>query len=169
MVFDKITRYWHLCNASCAPQLLFLPWRHQRRLADDGLVGQVRDGRADGDVAPVLARGIDAVGQEDDEELLVGVDPDGGARPTTYKEGWKTDRGMIYIMFGSPIFIDTQLGHEVWRYSYDDRDGLDLFVFNRRRLYASEGMFETFLLEREPYYESAWRRALHRWRRGEVL
>ena len=76
---------------------------------------------------------------------------------------------MIYIVFGSPIFIDNQLDHEVWRYSYDDRGGLDLFVFNRRRLYASEGMFETFLLEREPLYESVWRRALQRWRRGEVL
>ena len=88
---------------------------------------------------------------------------------TSYKEGWKTDRGMISIVFGSPIFIDNQLDHEVWRYSYDDRGGLDLFVFNRRRLYASEGMFETFLLERESFYEAAWRRALQRWRRGEVL
>ncbi len=88
---------------------------------------------------------------------------------TSYKEGWKTDRGMIFIVFGSPIFIDNQLDHEVWRYSYDDRGGLDLFVFNRRRLYASEGMFETFLLERESFYEAAWRRALQRWRRGEVL
>ena len=88
---------------------------------------------------------------------------------TSYKEGWKTDRGMIYIVFGSPIFIDTQLEYETWRYSYDDRDGLDLFIFNRRRLYDSDGMFETYLLEREPYYESAWRRALRRWRRGEVL
>ncbi len=90
-------------------------------------------------------------------------------RYTSYKEGWKTDRGMIYILFGSPIFIDTQLEYEVWRYSYDDRDGRRVFVFNRRWLYASEGMFDTFLLEREPFYEAAWRRALQRWRRGEVL
>ncbi len=62
-----------------------------------------------------------------------------------------------------------QLEYEVWRYGYDDRDGRRVFVFNRRWLYASNGMFETFLLEREPFYETAWRRALQRWRRGEVL
>lgn len=90
-------------------------------------------------------------------------------RYTSYKEGWKTDRGMVYIMFGSPLYVDAQLEHEVWRYSYDDRDEIGAFVFNRRRLYASEGMFEVFLLEREPVYEAAWRRALLRWRRGEML
>jgi len=88
---------------------------------------------------------------------------------TTYKEGWKTDRGMIYTLFGSPLYVDTQLEYEVWRYSYDEQDPIGAFLFNRRRIYDSDGIFEAFMLEREAYYEAAWRRALQRWRRGDVL
>ena len=88
---------------------------------------------------------------------------------TTYKEGWKTDRGMIYILFGSPLYVDSQLEYELWRYNYDERDLIGSFAFTRRRLYASGGLFEAYLLEREPSYEAGWRRALRRWRRGEVL
>ena len=90
-------------------------------------------------------------------------------RYTTYKDGWKTDRGMIYILFGSPLYIDTQLEYEVWRYSYDEYDNIGSFAFTRRRLYASDGLFEAYLLNRDPSYEAGWRRALRRWRRGEVL
>ena len=88
---------------------------------------------------------------------------------TTYKDGWKTDRGMIYILFGSPLYVDTQLEYEVWRYSYDEYDNIGSFAFTRRRLYASGGLFEAYLLNRDPSYEAGWRRALRRWRRGEVL
>ena len=88
---------------------------------------------------------------------------------TTYKEGWKTDRGMVYILFGSPLYVDTQLEYEVWRYSYDEYDNIGSFAFTRRRLYASGGLFEAYLLNRDPSYEAGWRRALRRWRRGEVL
>ncbi len=88
---------------------------------------------------------------------------------TTYKEGWKTDRGMIYVMFGSPVYVDTQLEYELWRYSYDEYDQIGAFVFTRRRIYASGGLFEAYLLERDFSYEAGWRRILRRWRRGEVL
>ena len=88
---------------------------------------------------------------------------------TTYKEGWKTDRGMVYVLFGSPLYVDTQLEYELWRYSYDEYDTISAFVFTRRRLYASGGLFEAYLLERDYSYEAGWRRALRRWRRGEVL
>ncbi len=90
-------------------------------------------------------------------------------RYTTYKEGWKTDRGMIFILFGSPLYTDRLVDREVWYYSYDDRDAPRSFVFDRRTLYESEGLFEAFVLRRELYYEPEWRRAFDRWRRGETL
>src|SRR5690606_17413470 len=35
---------------------------------------------------------------------------------TSYKEGWKTDRGMIYIIFGLPDQIYRFTDREVWTY-----------------------------------------------------
>lgn len=88
---------------------------------------------------------------------------------TTYKEGWKTDRGMIYIMLGSPLYVDTMVDREVWYYSYDESDPLRAFVFERRRLYESGGLFEVYRLQRDLQYEHEWRWALERWRRGDML
>ena len=35
---------------------------------------------------------------------------------TTYKEGWKTDRGMIYVIFGSPDRVFRANRKEIWFY-----------------------------------------------------
>ncbi|MDX1546791.1 MAG: GWxTD domain-containing protein, partial [Rhodothermales bacterium] len=90
-------------------------------------------------------------------------------RFTTYKEGWRTDRGMVYIILGEPLLIDDRLDREVWHYSYDDRDALSTFVFHRRPLVGSGGRYHAYLLERQFFHEAAWRRAVDRWRRGDVL
>ena len=90
-------------------------------------------------------------------------------RFTTYKPGWKTDRGMVFILLGQPLYVDWHVDREIWYYSYDDRDEARAFIFQRRRFYEAEGLFETYLLERTPAYQPAWQRALQRWRRGEVL
>ncbi|HMB90361.1 MAG TPA: GWxTD domain-containing protein [Rhodothermales bacterium] len=88
---------------------------------------------------------------------------------TTYKEGWKTDRGMVYIILGSPLYVDTMVDREVWYYSYNDNDPLHTFVFERRRMYESGGLFEAYLLRRNLQYEHEWRWALERWLRGDML
>lgn len=90
-------------------------------------------------------------------------------RYTTYKEGWKTDRGMVYILLGDPIYVDTQVDVEMWFYRYSDEGGSIPFVFERRRLYQSGGMYESYLLIRQPEHDRSWRRALRRWRSGSVL
>ena len=35
---------------------------------------------------------------------------------TTYKEGWKTDRGMIYVIFGNPDRVFRENKKEIWLY-----------------------------------------------------
>ena len=35
---------------------------------------------------------------------------------TTYKEGWKTDRGMIYVIFGNPDRVFRENNKEIWLY-----------------------------------------------------
>ncbi len=36
---------------------------------------------------------------------------------SSYKEGWKTDRGMIYLVFGLPDEVSVNDGNETWYYS----------------------------------------------------
>ena len=38
---------------------------------------------------------------------------------SNYKEGWKTDMGMMYILFGPPWYIENTLEQQIWRYSND--------------------------------------------------
>jgi GWxTD domain-containing protein len=89
---------------------------------------------------------------------------------TTHKAGWKTDRGMLYIVLGAPIEIDYYVDSEVWYYSYSARDPRRVYVFERGLRYDRRGMlFENFVLQRRPYYQDIWQRVINRWRRGEPL
>jgi len=87
---------------------------------------------------------------------------------TAYKEGWKTDRGMIYTILGPPIYIDKRVDVEIWHYSYGDRDPANTFVFERAIRHGNDP-FENYILQRRPYYQYEWSRAVDRWREGEVL
>ncbi len=87
---------------------------------------------------------------------------------TTYKEGWKTDRGMVYIILGPPLSVTTRGGDETWLYSYDETDPLSAFVFQRVRETNTGPAFPNFSLLRRSYYADSWERAVQRWRRGAV-
>ncbi len=51
---------------------------------------------------------------------------------TSYKEGWKTDKGMIFIVLGPPDKVQRSKDREVW--TYDQRGNAQNvnFTFNRR-------------------------------------
>jgi GWxTD domain-containing protein len=85
---------------------------------------------------------------------------------TTHKEGWKTDRGMVFIVLGSPVLKEARIDMEVWRYSYADRDLVNLFVFRRNYSSDDRTSFENHILTRQAYYDYGWGRAIERWRRG---
>lgn len=87
---------------------------------------------------------------------------------SSYKEGWKTDRGMVYVLLGAPVLVDSYVDSEVWRYSYGD-DALYTFVFDRVRIPEADGVYENYILRRRPYYEHVWLQVLDRWRSGVVL
>lgn len=88
---------------------------------------------------------------------------------TSQKAGWKTDRGMIYIVMGPPIEVDHYVDTEIWRYEYGGRDPADTFVFERGRNADRRGpMFNNYILQREPYYRRDWQTAVHDWREGEA-
>ncbi len=88
---------------------------------------------------------------------------------TSHKEGWKTDRGMVYILLGAPVYVEVQFDTEVWYYSYSDRDPMNTFVFRRVRTLKGQETFQNYILARRPEYERTWTRAVSRWRDGSIL
>lgn len=87
---------------------------------------------------------------------------------TTHKEGWKTDRGMVYVIMGPPIYVDNRVDTEIWHYSYGDDNPVKNFVFDKTQNQRDEA-FVNYILERRPFYQQEWFRALDLWRSGDVL
>lgn len=84
---------------------------------------------------------------------------------TSYKEGWKTDRGMIYIIFGPPRMLEKGVDYEKWSY-FNRRNNQKIeFVFRRKENKFSDSDFQ---LERDINSNSFWRDAIQSWRKGKV-
>lgn len=78
---------------------------------------------------------------------------------TSYKEGWKTDRGMIYIIFGKPEEVFRFADREVWNYKNER--------FNVRYTFVrSSSLFDpdNFVLIRDKKYEESWYEVIDLWR-----
>lgn len=84
-------------------------------------------------------------------------------RFTSFKEGWKTDMGMIYIIFGAPdkAFKTNDGIQWVYKKTYE----LPSFIFT---FYPNDKFFtsEYYELERDIQYQNIWFRAVELWRKG---
>jgi GWxTD domain-containing protein len=82
---------------------------------------------------------------------------------STYKEGWKTDMGMIYIIFGAPNKIFRSDGSIKWVYkkTYEMPNLVFDFYLKNENLDT-----EYFELERNIRYQNTWFRAIDLWRKG---
>ncbi|MEM1054021.1 MAG: GWxTD domain-containing protein [Bacteroidota bacterium] len=86
---------------------------------------------------------------------------------SNHKDGWKTDRGMVYVLFGPPERTEDRFETEVW--IYGPRQSLGRAVFERTARRARDGVpFDVFVLQRDRSYDASWRRALRQWRSGQV-
>lgn len=84
---------------------------------------------------------------------------------TTYKEGWKTDRGIIFIVYGQPTTIKKDLNKESWIYGEENNILSVKFVFRKIRSEESDNIF---VLERSEDFKSNWYRAVDDWRQGRI-
>ena len=84
---------------------------------------------------------------------------------TTYKEGWKTDMGMIYIFFGPPDAVFNDGSIEKWYYAKNGNIPAVDFTFIRLRNVFSP---RHYILERDESYRSQWYRRIESWRRGSL-
>ncbi|MCF6366225.1 MAG: GWxTD domain-containing protein [Bacteroidales bacterium] len=84
---------------------------------------------------------------------------------TSYKEGRKTDRGMIYMLFGPPDDIQYFDDAEKWIYIDTKEDTKLNFVFVKQINSISNN---DYTLIRESKYQVYWNKAVKYWRAGKV-
>lgn len=88
---------------------------------------------------------------------------------SNFKEGWKTDTGMMYILFGPPLYSDSFSDQMVWSYSYNQTDPERNFVFNQSKLKSKFYPFYNYLLQRNSFYYSIQTQQVNRWLTGTIL
>lgn len=80
-----------------------------------------------------------------------------------YKNGWKTDRGMIYIVFGPPEEVTKKEELEIWEYKTFGGD-LKFTFAKTRNLFVQHH----YSLIREKSLNKAWFTAVQKWRTGDL-
>lgn len=84
---------------------------------------------------------------------------------TSYTQGWKTDRGLIYIIYGPPTTVYKTQGYERWTYS--EKNNILSVEFTFYRVDNAFSMND-YQLDRSNGYKSSWYRAIDNWRQGRV-
>jgi GWxTD domain-containing protein len=79
---------------------------------------------------------------------------------TAETAGWRTDRGIIFIVFGKPKNIRKFANSEIWGYPQTSYRPPVEFVFKRTG--------EIFTLQRDPTYRDFWNSEIMQWRNGAM-
>lgn len=85
---------------------------------------------------------------------------------TNVKEGWQTDRGMVYIVLGPPSRIQRFKDREVWLYSQSENFSEIIFTFYKKNNQFTEEYYE---LVRYPDYNQYWYPYVEAWRNGKII
>lgn len=80
---------------------------------------------------------------------------------TSYKEGWKTDRGMIFMIYGPPDHVYHESASEIWEYGSDAEYNDLRFEF---QVLNTPLIDKEFVLERSDRFKNSWYRLLDHWR-----
>ena len=81
---------------------------------------------------------------------------------TSYLEGWKTDRGLIYIIFGRPDYVYRGNASEDWIYGEPENRSSLQFTFVRVNNHFTDN---DYMLLRSPTYKESWFITVQSWRR----
>ena len=84
---------------------------------------------------------------------------------TSYKEGWKTDRGIIYVIYGAPSSIRKNADKEVWVFGEENN-----VLSVQFRFYQPENsnISNHFEMVRNSDYKNNWYRQVDLWRQGKI-
>lgn len=81
---------------------------------------------------------------------------------TSFQEGWKTDRGLTYIIYGPPSEVYRKDGEEEWIYGERGNPMSIRFYFLKTENPFTEN---DFTMQRSPVYKTSWYIAVENWRR----
>lgn len=84
---------------------------------------------------------------------------------TDFKEGWKTDKGMVYIVMGPPTEVNFYLDREVWSYGGSNESSKIRFTFARVKNILSP---HYYTLSRSRAYQPVWFKNISLWRSGKM-
>jgi|GEM_PF-686142 len=82
-----------------------------------------------------------------------------------YAPGWKSDRGMIYIVFGRPNYLYRGSKTETWVYGQETNPNTFRYVFTKANNPFSEN---DYILTRSQFFKDHWYQAVDTWRQGHV-
>ncbi len=84
---------------------------------------------------------------------------------SSYTEGWKTDRGMIFCVYGPPNTVYKNAHGETWIYGTESNMSSLSFYFIK-----AENPFtiDDYQLQRNIYFRSGWFNAVETWRNGRI-
>ena len=88
---------------------------------------------------------------------------------SNFKEGWMTDMGLVYVLFGPPWYVERSLDTMVWIYGYNRSDPRRVFYFRRTRVASDTRPFEHYILIRHTEYHSVEYEQIQRWLSGTIL
>lgn len=84
---------------------------------------------------------------------------------SSHVEGWKSDRGMIYMIYGKPNKVYRTPLLETWIYG-EENNPLSI-TFNFVKV-INPFTSNDYRLNREDYYKPSWYRSIEAWRNGRV-
>jgi GWxTD domain-containing protein len=85
---------------------------------------------------------------------------------STYKEGWKTDKGMVFIIMGPPSRVQKNRQKEIWQYTQNQNNSDIIFTFQKKN---NKYITDHYELVRYPEYASFWYPYVELWRKGSIL
>lgn len=85
---------------------------------------------------------------------------------TSHMSGWKSDRGLIYIIYGTPNIVYKKREYETW--TYNEKNNIMSVEFT---FFKVENPFSDndYYLSRSAGYKSSWYRAIDSWRQGRIF
>lgn len=83
-----------------------------------------------------------------------------------YREGWQTDRGMIYMIYGPADIIRKTPNAETWIYGSTDINASMTVKFTRKE---NLNTGNCFVMNRSDAFATPWKNAINSWRKGKVF
>ncbi len=84
---------------------------------------------------------------------------------SSYLEGWKTDRGLIYLIYGPPNVVYKNTDSENWVYGVENNPNSLTFPFIK---VINPFTDKDYRLDRSQLFKTSWYNSVEAWRQGKI-